>query len=68
MDARVQHCTRPGCVGQIVDGICEDCGRPPAGQSLLTESTGTGTVGTAATGTGTRSSGSRRATRATRAR
>jgi serine/threonine-protein kinase PknG len=68
MDATVQHCTRPGCGGKIVDGICEDCGRPPAGQSLLTESTGTGTVGTAATGTGTgtRSSGSRRATRSMR--
>jgi serine/threonine-protein kinase PknG len=62
MDATVQHCNRPGCSGQIVDGVCEDCGRPPRGQSLLTD--GTGTVGTAATGT--RSSGSRRATRATR--
>ena len=59
-------CKRPGCSGLIVDGVCEDCGRPPVGQSLLTEGAGTGTVGTAATGTGTRGSGSRRATRSTR--
>jgi serine/threonine-protein kinase PknG len=66
MNASELLCKRPGCSGRIVDGVCEDCGRPPAGQSLLTESTGTGTVGTAATATGTRTTGSRRATRATR--
>src|SRR5499427_10770767 len=66
MNATELLCKRPGCSGKIVDGVCEDCGRPPAGQSLLTDSTGTGTVGTAATATGTRASGSRRATRATR--
>lgn len=30
-----QICQRSGCTGQIVDGICEDCGRPALGQSLL---------------------------------
>jgi serine/threonine-protein kinase PknG len=63
MNAGALLCKRPGCSGQIVDGVCEDCGRPPVGQSLLTE--GAGTVGTAATGTATRASG-RRATRSTR--
>ena len=28
-------CQRPGCSGKIVDGVCEDCGRPPAGKSLV---------------------------------
>ncbi len=28
-------CLRPGCSGKIVDGVCEDCGRPPAGTSLV---------------------------------
>jgi len=63
MNATELLCKRPGCSGKIVDGVCEDCGRPPAGQSLLTDGAGTGTVGTAATGTGTRATGSRRATR-----
>lgn len=26
-------CTRQGCSGKIVDGFCENCGRPPLGQS-----------------------------------
>jgi serine/threonine-protein kinase PknG len=30
-----EKCQRPGCTGTIVDGICEDCGRPPVGQSVL---------------------------------
>ncbi len=29
------HCTRAGCSGQIIDNVCEDCGRAPLGQSLL---------------------------------
>lgn len=28
-------CHRSGCAGTIVDGVCEDCGRPAQGQSLL---------------------------------
>jgi serine/threonine-protein kinase PknG len=64
MDVSDLLCKRPGCSGRIVDGVCEDCGRPPVGQSLLTESTGT--VGTAATGAGTRATGSRRGTRTAR--
>jgi serine/threonine-protein kinase PknG len=30
-----EKCQRPGCSGIIVDGICEDCGKPPIGQSVL---------------------------------
>jgi serine/threonine-protein kinase PknG len=44
-----ERCARPGCTGKIVDGICEDCGRPPLGKSLLS---GGPTVG-AATGAST---------------
>jgi serine/threonine-protein kinase PknG len=33
-----ETCKRPGCSGKLVDGICEDCGRPPAGQTLLGKS------------------------------
>ncbi|MGA2127723.1 MAG: tetratricopeptide repeat protein [Xanthobacteraceae bacterium] len=56
-------CQRPGCSGKIVDGVCEDCGRPPVGHSLLADGpSGTGTVGTAAT----RGTVSRRGTRQTR--
>jgi len=29
------ECQRPGCSGEMVDGVCEDCGRPPMGKSLL---------------------------------
>ena len=30
-----QTCNRPGCTGQIVDGVCEDCGRAPLGGPSL---------------------------------
>ena len=30
-----QTCNRPGCSGQIVDGVCEDCGRAPIGGPSL---------------------------------
>jgi serine/threonine-protein kinase PknG len=33
----VEKCQRPGCSGIIVDGVCEDCGRPPMGKSLLAD-------------------------------
>lgn len=33
----VEKCQRPGCSGVIVDGVCEDCGRPALGKSLLSE-------------------------------
>jgi len=68
-------CQRPNCSGAIVDGICEDCGRPPVGKSLLSSVTSSGTVAantasvaTASTRTGTQATsassrtGSRRAT------
>lgn len=59
-------CRRPGCSGKIVDGVCEDCGRPPVGQSLLKDNTGgIGTVGTAGTAAATRGTTSRRGTRST---
>lgn len=29
-------CQRPGCIGNIEDGICEDCGKAPLGQKILT--------------------------------
>lgn len=31
----IEKCQRPGCSGVIVDGVCEDCGRPAVGKSLL---------------------------------
>lgn len=33
----IEKCGRPGCSGVIVDGVCEDCGRPAMGKSLLAE-------------------------------
>lgn len=62
MDVR---CQRPGCSGKIVDGFCEDCGRPPVGKTAAppppavpsAASTRTGSVGTAGTGTGGTGSG-----------
>ena len=42
-----QKCQRPGCTGKIVDGFCEDCGRAPAGQSLVAKATQAGTPGSA---------------------
>lgn len=32
-----ERCKRPGCSGIIIDGVCEDCGRPAVGKSLLAE-------------------------------
>jgi serine/threonine-protein kinase PknG len=67
-------CQRPGCSGRIVDGVCEDCGRPPVGHSLLKDNpaNGAGTVGTTGiptsplTGTGRQgATRSRRTTRGT---
>ena len=51
----VERCERPGCSGLIVDGVCEDCGRPPVGKSLLTElkHSGTAAVNTQSMVTGT---------------
>ncbi len=67
----VEKCQRPGCSGTIVDGFCDECGRPPLVKSTPADmkqnaagpavSAGKQT-GTAATGTsGTASTGSRRA-------
>ena len=28
------RCTQPGCTGTIVDGYCDVCGSPGAGQHL----------------------------------
>ena len=62
------RCQRPGCSGTMIDGVCDDCGRPAAGQSLLKDASGTvGTLGTAGTAAGTRGTGgTRRGTRASR--
>jgi len=50
----VERCQRPGCDGIIVDGICEECGRPPVGKSVLSQVLNTSTVkGTATFATGT---------------
>ncbi len=35
-------CERPGCGGTIVDGMCEDCGKPPVGRKILTGADGLG--------------------------
>lgn len=32
----IVKCKRPGCTGKIEDGICEDCGKAPLGQKILT--------------------------------
>src|SRR5262252_5097263 len=70
----IERCQRPGCNGIIVDGICEDCGRPPVGQRVLKDATSapltsapsSRTSGLSYTGysgaTGTASTGSRRQT------
>lgn len=66
-------CQRPGCGGPMIDGVCEDCGKPAVGKSVLspgqpayipTNSVRSATVGTSATaGTGTSArTGSRRQT------
>jgi serine/threonine-protein kinase PknG len=73
-DKVLEKCQRPGCNGIIVDGICEDCGRPPVGQRVLKDATSapstsaptSRTSGLSYTGysgvTGTASTGSRRQT------
>ena len=33
-----EKCQRAGCTGVIVDGLCEECGRPPLGKSVLNAS------------------------------
>jgi serine/threonine-protein kinase PknG len=70
----IEICQRPGCSGVIVDGVCEDCGRPPAGKSLLsglnqsgavqieTASKYAGTTGSARTGSKRTTSRSSRTT------
>src|SRR5579862_9357328 len=35
-------CKRANCNGKIVDGVCDTCGRPPAGASLLSAAANTG--------------------------
>ncbi|MDP4089707.1 MAG: tetratricopeptide repeat protein, partial [Bacillota bacterium] len=61
----IEKCQRPGCTGIIVDGVCEDCGRPPIGKSLLNNinqgQTGMGgTVNRNTLTTGSARTGSRR--------
>lgn len=53
----IEKCQRPGCTGIIVDGVCEDCGRPPLGKSLMADikedpngAVGTGSVNIGTTG------------------
>jgi serine/threonine-protein kinase PknG len=70
----IEKCQRSGCAGIIVDGVCEDCGRPPIGKSLLSDmnqngagpvDTGikyAGTTGSARTGSKRTSSRSGRTT------
>lgn len=51
-------CQRANCSGAIVDGICEDCGRAPVGQSLLaTVAATTTSAGSARTASATSNSG-----------
>jgi serine/threonine-protein kinase PknG len=45
-----QKCQRPGCAGEIVDGVCEDCGRAPAGKSLVAKAAQAAPSGTAGLG------------------
>jgi serine/threonine-protein kinase PknG len=51
----IEKCQRSGCSGIIVDGVCEDCGRPPVGKSLLANMSNSenGPVGTASVNIGT---------------
>jgi serine/threonine-protein kinase PknG len=60
----IEKCQRSGCSGIIVDGVCEDCGRPPIGKSLLAEADSAiknaGTTGSARTGSKRTSSRSSR--------
>lgn len=60
-----ERCQRPGCNGRIIDGVCEDCGRPPVGKSLIAEANQAGNKESSAKLSGTVGSsrtGSRRAT------
>ena len=45
-----ERCQRPGCGGKIVDGVCEDCGRAPAGKSLVAKAASAAPSGTAGLG------------------
>ncbi len=45
-----EKCQRPGCGGKIVDGVCEDCGRAPAGKSLVAKAASAAPSGTAGLG------------------
>ena len=47
-----EKCQRPGCGGKIVDGVCEDCGRAPAGKSLVAKAASAAPSGTAGLGSG----------------
>lgn len=60
----MERCQRPGCNGLMVDGVCEDCGRPPIGKSIIGEVNQTGKTGTSGlSGTfGSARTGSRRNT------
>jgi serine/threonine-protein kinase PknG len=54
MAATTEKCQRAGCSGTIVDGLCEDCGKPPIGQRVLkTTSTSTSSTSTSSVGTKT---------------
>jgi len=72
-----EQCQRLGCNGTIVDGYCDECGKPPVGQSVRkavgsAPAVSTASMGTAATSgttysgysgsTGSSRSGSRRQT------
>lgn len=60
-----ERCQRPGCNGKIVDGVCEDCGRPPVGKSIISGTDGKGSKDSSVKLSGTVGSsrtGSRRAT------
>jgi len=45
----MEHCQRSGCSGAIIDGACDECGRPPLGKSLLQPSAAAATVTTGVT-------------------
>lgn len=40
----IEKCQRNSCGGEMVDGICEDCGKPVIGKSLLSLSNTTNTT------------------------
>jgi serine/threonine-protein kinase PknG len=47
-----EKCQRPGCTGVIVDGFCEECGKPPLGQkaSQAPQAAASAPTATASTG------------------